>query len=160
MGEAAAGEFGVHEDQHLVGLVLMTDDVGKQVALETAGNRVNDVADGFAHHVAAGDFDQLRVLQHLVGKLFDLVREGGGEQQALAVGRQQREDAADVRDEAHVEHAVGFVENEELDLAEGDGFLLDVVEQSARRSDDDFDAATQFLDLRVHVHAAVDTGAA
>jgi hypothetical protein len=45
----------------------------------------------------------------------DLVREGRGEQQVLALLRQQGEHALDVADEAHVEHAVGFVEHQDLD---------------------------------------------
>jgi hypothetical protein len=158
MREAAAAELGADEYQHLGVFFFVSNQVCQQVSLEAAGNRVHDVADGFAHHVAAGDFNQLRVLQHLVGEFLDFVREGGGEEQALPIGGQQREDAADVRDKAHVQHAVGFVEDEELDLPEGDGLLLDVVEQAARRGDDDFDAATQFLDLRIHVHAAIDAG--
>jgi hypothetical protein len=52
-----------------------------------------------------------------------------------------REDALDVGDEAHVQHAVGFVEHQHFDLGEGDALLLDVVEQAARRGDDDLAAA-------------------
>ena len=44
----------------------------------------------------------------------DLVREGRREEQVLAL-RQQREDLLDVANEAHVEHAVGFVEDQDLD---------------------------------------------
>jgi hypothetical protein len=61
-------------------------------------------------------------------------------------------------DEAHVEHAVGFVEHQDLDLAQVDGLLLDVVEQPARRGDDHVDPAAQRVDLRLHAHAAVDAG--
>ena len=39
--------------------------------------------------------------------------------------RQQREDAADVADEAHVEHPVGLVEHEDLDLRQVDGALAE-----------------------------------
>ena len=70
--------------------------------------------------------------------------------------RQQREDLADVVDEAHVEHAVGLVQHQDLDLAQVDGLLLHVVEQPARGGDDDVDAAAQRIDLRLHADAAVD----
>jgi hypothetical protein len=69
---------------------------------------------------------------------------------------QQADDAADVVDEAHVEHAVGFVQHQDLDVAQVDGLLLHVVEQPARRRDDDVHAAAQVLDLRVDVDAAED----
>ena len=97
----------------------------------------------------------MRALQHLVGEPLDLLREGGGEQQALTLGRQQREDALDVGDEAHVEHAVGLVQHQDFDLTEVDRLLFDVVEQAARGGDDDFDATAQFHLLRPDVHPAV-----
>ena len=57
--------------------------------------------------------------------------------------RQQLEDAPDVRQEAHVEHPVRLVEHEDLDLAEVDVPLADVVEQAAGRGDEDLDPAAQ-----------------
>ena len=68
--------------------------------------------------------------------------------------RQQREHALDVADEAHVEHAVGFVEHEDLDVREVDGALAVMVEQAARRRDEDVDAALQLRDLRADADAA------
>ena len=66
----------------------------------------------------------------------------------------------DVADEAHVEHAVGLVEDEDLDRREVDGALAEVVEQAAGRGDDDVDAATQRVGLRREADAAVDGGRA
>ena len=40
----------------------------------------------------------------------------GGEAQRLPSLRQQRDDAADRGQESHVEHAVGFVEDQDLDV--------------------------------------------
>ncbi|KKW30390.1 MAG: hypothetical protein UY75_C0034G0010, partial [Parcubacteria group bacterium GW2011_GWC2_52_8c] len=78
----------------------------------------------------------------------------GREQQVLALRRQQAEDAADVVDEAHVEHAVGLVEHQDFDRAQVDGSLLHVVEQAARGGDDDVHAAAQLVDLRADADAA------
>jgi hypothetical protein len=155
--QAAGAELGADEDQHLLGLLLVVgQQVHQQAALEVGGDRVDAVGDGLGHGVAARHFDQLRRLQHAVGEVLDLVGEGGREQQALALLRQHGEDALDVGDEAHVQHAVGFVEHQHLDLGEGDALLLDVVEQAARRGDDDLAAFAQLGDLRLDVHAAVD----
>ena len=74
--------------------------------------------------------------------------------------RQDREDLADVADEAHVEHPVGLVEDEDLDPRQVDGPLADVVEQAARRRDDDLGAGAQRADLRIEADAAVDRGRA
>ena len=69
---------------------------------------------------------------------------------------QQVEDPADVGHEAHVQHPVRLVEDEDLDLAEVGRALADEVEQAAGRGDEDLDAGAQLLDLRVERHAAVD----
>ncbi len=53
---------------------------------------------------------------------------------------QQLDDPLDVGQEAHVEHPVGLVEDEDLDLAEVGDLLADEVEQAARRGDEDLDA--------------------
>ena len=90
------------------------------------------------------------------GQRPDLVGEGRGEQQVLAARRQQREDLADVADEAHVEHAVGLIEDEDLDHREVDGVLADVVEQAARRGDHDLRTGAQCPDLALEADAAVD----
>ena len=90
----------------------------------------------------------------------DVVRERGREHQVLAARREQGDDPLDVRQEAHVEHPVGLVEDEDLDLAEVRDLLADEVEQPAGRRDEDLDAAPQGLDLRVHRHPAVDHGGA
>jgi hypothetical protein len=59
-------------------------------------------------------------------------------------------------DEAHVEHPIRLIQNQDLDLAQVDGLLLDVVEQPPRRRHEDVDAAAQRVDLGLHAHAAID----
>ena len=52
----------------------------------------------------------------------------------LAPRRQQLADLLDVGDEAHVEHAVGFVDDEDLDAHQHDAAALEVIEQASRSS--------------------------
>ena len=56
------------------------------------------------------------------------------------LARQLGHDPADVVDEAHVEHAVGFVEHEDFDAIEADGAALHEVEQASGRRHQDVDA--------------------
>ena len=49
--------------------------------------------------------------------------------------RQQLQHAPDGMDEAHVEHAIGFIEHEALDVAQVDRALLGEIEQPAGRRD-------------------------
>ena len=61
------------------------------------------------------------------------------------------EDALDVGHEAHVQHAVGLVQHQDLDLAEIHGALVHVVEQAPRGRHQDLDTGAQFGNLRIDV---------
>ena len=82
------------------------------------------------------------------------LRHGRGKHQRLPLSRQLGDDFADVLDEAHVEHAIGFVEHEKLDVAKAQRIALHEIEQPARRGDEDIDAVEQRANLRAHRHAA------
>ena len=92
------------------------------------------------------------------GDLADRLRHGRREQQGLALGRDQGGDPAQRMDEAEIEHLVGLVEDEELDLAQRDGALVDEVEQAAGRGDEDVDMLAERADLLADGHAAEDHG--
>ncbi len=85
-------------------------------------------------HVAAGEGDHGR-------------RHGGREQHRLAQFGGQPDDPLDVGQKAQVEHLVGLVQHEHLDVAEVQVPLTSQVEQAAGGTDDDVDASAQFLDL-------------
>ena len=96
-----------------------------------------------------------RIAQHLRGELGDVARHGGREQQRLPLGRQLGDDLADVVDEAHVEHAVGFVEHEDTRRSSSaQRVALHEIEQPAGRGDEHVDAVEQRAHLRAHRHAA------
>ena len=71
---------------------------------------------------------------------------------------QRRQDAPDVRQEAHVEHVVRFVEDERFDLAEIEEALLHQVEHATGAADDDLGTAAQRVDLRLLRAATEDRG--
>ena len=60
---------------------------------------------------AAADLDRFRVVQELAGDLLDVGRQRRREEHRLPNFRQRAHDAADLREEAHVEHAIGLVED-------------------------------------------------
>jgi len=110
--------------------------------------------------VARRNLHARRLAQQALRQRADLVVEGRREQQVLPPRRQQGNQAADVADEAHVEHAIGFVEYQHVDAGQVDRALLGMIEQPSRGCDDEIDAAAQPIDLRVDAHAAEDHGAA
>ena len=97
---------------------------------------------------------RIGILQELADEPRDLGRHRGGEEQRLAPRRQELADLLDVGDEAHVEHAVGLVDDEDLHAHEHYAPALEVIEQAAGRGDQHVDAAVELLHLIVHRHAA------
>jgi hypothetical protein len=102
------------------------------------------------------DFDPQRLVKHIAGELGNIVRHRRGEQHRLPRLRQQCHDVAHVLDETHVEHAIGFVDDEHRHAIEPDVALLDEIEQSSGRGDENIDARFHRGDLRVLVDAAKD----
>jgi hypothetical protein len=80
----------------------------------------------------------------------------GREQHGLAVRGGGAEDQLEVLREAHVEHLVGLVEHEGLEVVEHQGAAVDVVDRAAGGGHDDVDAALQLAQLRPDRGAAVD----
>ena len=93
-------------------------------------------------------------MQHAVGQRRDFVGHGGREQQRLPLGGQLGDDSLEVGQKAHVEHAVGLVEDEELERGEVDVAKAHVVEQAAGRRDDDLRAGLDRVLLRAELDAA------
>ena len=132
----------------------------KHAALLTFVDEVNGLLDALGRRVALADLDARGRVQHAIRERANVVGERGREQQVLPLCRQEADDAPDVGQEAHVEHAIGFVEHEDLDVREIDRALLSVVEQASGCGDDDVDAAPELRDLRVDADAAEDHGGA
>ena len=102
----------------------------------------------------ARDFDARRIMQELVGQALDFRRHGGRVEQRLARKRQLLADFLDVGNETHVEHAVGFVDHQYIDLAQQQAAAIEMVHQAAGRGDQNVDAAVQLFDLFIHCGAA------
>ena len=89
------------------------------------------------------------------GELAGGTLEGCGEEQGLAALRDHRDDPVDGRLEAHVEHPVGLVEDERLDVLESQRTALDQVLEAPGCGDEDV-RLRRLADLRLHADAAVD----
>src|SRR3990170_1193302 len=156
-GQAIGAVLGAGEHQHLLP-ALRVDEMREQLALASAIHRVDDLRDELGGGVAARHLDQHRRVQQTVGELLDLVGERGGKEQVLPLSGQQREDLADVADEAHVEHAVGLVQHQDLDPGQIHGPLPDVVQQPSGGRHQDIHAAAQGVGLGGEADAAEDHG--
>ena len=94
------------------------------------------------------------------GEALYLLRKGGREHERLALPRHALllDDAADLRLEAHVQHAVGLVQHEEPDALEIDPTALDQVHEATGGGDEEVAATLQFAELVADVGAPVDDG--
>ena len=83
------------------------------------------------------------------GQRDDLAAHGGREEHRLAQLGGLGDQPLDVGQEAQVEHLVGLVEDEHLDVRQVERLAGGQVEQPAGRADDDVDAALERVELRL-----------
>ena len=152
--KAVGGVLHARKDKHLVPVVLR-DQVAQKLALSLFGDEIDLLVDAGVFLVAR-NLHRGRVLKEGLGKRPDLVVEGRRKHQRLALLRQQPDDFLDVVDKAHVEHPVGLVEHEELDEADVDRLLSEMVKKPARGGDQKVGAARKGLNLRLDVDPAED----
>src|SRR5699024_5370745 len=102
--------------------------------------------------------DFLRVDQKSVDQALDLIGHGRRKEQGLANPGKQPNDAFDIRDEAHIEHAVGFVDHQDLDVRQKHLAAFEQIEHAAGCGDENVDAAIQPANLFVKTFAADQQG--
>ena len=130
--------------------------VDQPVDLLAVRDDLRAVRDRFGRRAALADLHVFRVAHDLEREPHHLVGHRRREEQRLADRRHAADDALHVGPEAHVHHAVGFVEHEQLDGAQVGVLLPHVIHQPARRGDDDVDARLERALLHAHLDAAVD----
>ena len=129
---AVGAVLGAHKDDGAL-RALLFEELGQQVVLGLDGHREHKLVDGVGGRRGRRDLHAGRVA-HQVGDLaHGLLVERRREQQRLALGRRLAHNAADGGQKAHVEHAVGLVEHQDLNLVQVAGALLDQVDQTTRR---------------------------
>jgi hypothetical protein len=85
--------------------------------------------------------------QHFLGQRRDGWWERRRKQQCLTLLGKVGQDPPQVRQEAHIEHAIGLIEHEHLQVSQPGGVLRQVIEQPAGRRGHDIHMFTQGLRL-------------
>ena len=152
--EAVGVELALHEHEHRAHR-LAAQQRREERRLSLLRHRIDALRDA-ARRLLRADDDDDRVVEDVVGELADVGRHRRREHQRLPSLRQRGQDAADVGQEAHVEHAVGLVEHQHLERGEVDVAEAHVVEEPAGRRDHDLRPGAERALLRPHVDAADD----
>ena len=152
---AVGAVLGAHKDDGALRALLL-EELGQQVILGLDGHREHKLINGIGSRRGGRDLHASRIA-HQVGNLaHGLLVECGREQQRLALGRRLAHNTANGGQKAHVEHAVGLVEHQHLDLVQVASALLNQIDQTARRGDQDVAAVLEGRGLGLVAHAAHD----
>ena len=146
LGAILGAVLRAREHDHAVGALLLQQRLQKLGLLEI-GDGHHELLDRLGGLAVAGDFHDGRVVQQRAQVLLDGVVDGGREEQRLAIGGGGVYDGGDGGQEAHVKHAVRFVQHEGLDAAEVDDAFVHEVVQAAGRGDEHVGAASDLVDL-------------
>jgi hypothetical protein len=105
--------FGTGKDEDgLHGLILQK--MGKEGGFGVVGDFEKVLGHGFRRIRAATDLNQFRVMHKLPGQTLDFSGKGGGKEQRLSLAGKKSDNLSDGWYEAHVEHAVGLIQNQEF----------------------------------------------
>ena len=133
LGEPVGAALGAHEHERApaVGFGQLGDElVGAALARD-----LHEAVLDLAARLRRGDVGVAsRVVRVHARDAVDLARERRREEHRLAIIGRERDEPVDDRAEAHVEHAVGLVEHEHLDVAERDRSAVEQVDRGDRAS--------------------------
>uniref|UniRef100_A0A182VNE2 Uncharacterized protein n=1 Tax=Anopheles merus TaxID=30066 RepID=A0A182VNE2_ANOME len=100
------------------------------------------------HTLQRTDVDLHVVAEEITRQTLHLLGPGGGPHKNLTIRPDVVEDLADLRLEAHVQHAIGLVQHQVRYPLQGRGAGLEEIDQPTGRGDHDLDAAAQIRRLR------------
>ena len=111
--------------------------------------------DGRDGHRLLLDLDEFWVVAELLDESRDAAVHGRGEEKNLPFLGQRGEDLVHLLLEAHIQHAVGLVEDGHLNPARIEGAALEVIEQTPGRSYHELRPVAQGAELAIHRCSAV-----
>lgn len=154
VAESFGPVFGVDENHDFAVLCFFEDfeQLAEFLFSVNADDFLSDVFDGYFVGLQQQVFWVVHVFLRDVDNFF---RHGCGEEKGLPLFGHDVQDFGHVVDEAHVEHAVCFVEYGESDVVDVDGVAFEVVEQASWRANGNL-CGFELEDLRVDGYAAVD----
>ena len=150
--EPVGGVFHPRKNQHHVHVGFF-QQMNEQRRFQMPRHFIDELRDGLGGIRAATDLDNFRRVLKFVRERFDLFRERGGEHQRLPLFRKLADNLPDGRKKTHVQHAVGFVEDEKLEAGEIAVAPAEQIEQASRTRNHNVSCGTQRANLRLFADA-------
>jgi hypothetical protein len=129
--------------------------VERRLLVELRGQAI-EVLDLLDVDLVLGEKHPLGLGEVVVDEAADPEGNRRGEEQRLPLRRHVLHDLAHLHREAHVQHAVGLVEDQRLDAVEPERLAAEMVEHPSGGSHDDVGAAADALELPVHGVSPID----
>ena len=136
--------------------VLQIDQAAEHLELGAPIHFVINLVDRRHVHGRRFDAHALGIAREVLDELLDRLRQRRREEDRLPLRRRLLEDRLDVFAKAHVEHAIGLIEDDHLDRVELQRPALKVIHHAAGRADDDLRAVLQAAKLALVALPAVD----
>jgi len=135
LGDAFGAALGAREDKAAAAFVV--EQVVEHVRFAVFGNFESLKTNIFGRLGSGAEREADGILGVVAYELRHGAFHGGGEAESLALAWQNTNNTADSREEAHVEHAVGFIEDECLDAAQRDEPAIEIIFEAAGSGDDE-----------------------
>lgn len=157
--EGVGHALGLNKDQGET-IRLRVKNVEKNGALVNIFNILDLLCDVLRSRTDTTNRKEDVILEKVTGKHLDVAREGGREHESLAVINHGHvfslDDATDLGLETHVKHAISLIENQVLDVAEGDATSLYEIDQSTGSSNKQIAATLDLSELGANVGTTID----
>ena len=154
LGALIDGTLGVAENDPEAGRVHV-ENAGKHLHLGALAHLVVCLLDGGYGHRLLLDLNDFRLVSEFLDETGDSGVHRRGEKQDLAFLWQGGEDFVHLLLEAHVEHAVGLVENRHANAAGIEGAAAQVIQKAPGRADHDLCSVAERAELPVDRRTAV-----
>lgn len=162
VAEHVGHSLGLDKDEDETSGLFGEEQVEQERSLVVVVDVLDSLRDVLGSRTDSTDREEDVVLQEGSGEHLYLPGEGGGEHESLSVVHAGHVDTldnlSDLRLETHVEHSVGFVKDEVLDVGERDLASVNQVDQSTWSGREQITASVERSDLRADIGTTVDDG--
>ncbi len=117
---------------------------------------VKGVSHGFSGGSTKADLNRHGFFENPARQPLNLGRDCGGKEEGLAFGGAEGDDAFHVWQEAHVQHAIDFIQHQVGQVGQMKIPLLHKVKKPSRGGDEDVDSAFDLLTLVSIAHSTID----